>query len=65
MNRKIDLERRNALKVGGNVGLLALFAGLGLLHSGAALASGMTPAAQYIGTSKNSEFAQMQGAGKI
>ncbi len=44
MNRKIDLERRNALKVGGNVGLLALFAGLGLLHSGAALASGMTPA---------------------
>jgi len=38
MNRKIDLERRNALKVGGNVGLLALFGGLGLLHSGAALA---------------------------
>lgn len=44
MNRKFDLERRNALKAGGSVGLLALFAGLGLLHSGAALASGMTPA---------------------
>lgn len=38
MKKEIDLSRRNALKAGGGAGLLALFGGLGLLQSAAALA---------------------------
>ena len=38
MSMDIDLERRKALKTGGGVGLMALFAALGLLQSGKAFA---------------------------
>ncbi|MDD2685477.1 MAG: thiosulfate oxidation carrier protein SoxY [Gallionella sp.] len=38
MKAEVDLNRRKALKAGGSMGLLALFGGLGLLQSGAALA---------------------------
>ncbi len=38
MNKEINLERRTTLKAGGGMGLLALFAGIGLLKPGMALA---------------------------
>lgn len=38
MNMEINVERRNALKTGGGLGLLALFGSVGLFHSGVALA---------------------------
>lgn len=38
MNMEIDKERRNALKAGGSLGLLALFGAVGLFQSGDALA---------------------------
>jgi sulfur-oxidizing protein SoxY len=38
MNGEINLKRRNTLKVGGSMGLLALFGGMGLLKPGVAMA---------------------------
>lgn len=38
MNAEVNLERRNALKAGGGLGLMALFGAVGLLSSKAALA---------------------------
>jgi sulfur-oxidizing protein SoxY len=38
MNMEVNLERRNALKASGGIGLMALFGAVGLLSSKAALA---------------------------
>lgn len=66
----IDLKRRKALKTGGSLGLLGLFASLGLVHSGTAWAERMDRAfeaktmdevldAMEVSTPENSDSIQL------